>query len=62
MQTLDLMEKRLGFEGQPRIATFHIDMASGEKHLHVGWFRIDLETMRAIDPGLYKNDVRELRR
>ncbi len=60
METLDLMGKRLGFEGQPRIATFHIDRESGDKHLHVGWFRIDLETMRAIDPGLYKNDLREL--
>ena len=60
MQTLDLMEKRLGFEGQPRIVTFHIDRESGDKHLHVGWFRIDLDTMRAIDPGLYKNNLREL--
>jgi hypothetical protein len=60
MQTLDLMEKRLGFEGQPRIVTFHHLDENGDKHLHVGWFRIDLETMRAIDPGLYKNDLREL--
>jgi hypothetical protein len=60
MQTLDLMEKRLGFEGQPRIVTFHHLDQSGDKHLHVGWFRIDLESMRAIDPGLYKNDLREL--
>ena len=61
-ETLDRMEKRLGFEGQPRIATFHIDEATGDKHLHAGWFRVDLETMRAIDPGLFKNDLRQLSR
>src|SRR4051794_1460195 len=60
METLELMEKRLGFEGQPRIATFHINEATGEKHLHVGWCRVDLEAMKDIDPGLYKNDLREL--
>jgi hypothetical protein len=62
METLELMEKRLGFEGQPRIVTFHHLDQNGDKHLHVGWFRIDLETMRAIDPGLYKNELRELSR
>jgi hypothetical protein len=60
MQTLELMEKRLGFEGQPRIVTFHINEATGEKHWHAGWCRVDLDTMRAIDPGLYKNDLRKL--
>src|SRR5271165_971416 len=59
-QVADREEKRLGFTGQPRIVSFHIDPASGEKHLHVGWFRIDLETMQAIDPGLYKNHLKQL--
>jgi len=59
MESLDRMEKRLGFEGQPRMVSFHIDAASGEKHLHVGWFRIDLEAERAIDPGMYKNHLKE---
>jgi|SRR5271166_350962 len=59
-QVADREEKRLGFTGQPRIVSFHIDPTSGEKHLHVGWFRIDLETMQAIDPGLYKNHLKQL--
>jgi hypothetical protein len=62
MQSLERMEKRLGFTNQPRIASFHIDAATGERHLHCGWFRVDLETMRAIDPGLYKNHFMQLAR
>jgi hypothetical protein len=30
--------------------------------LHVAWSRIDLEHMRAIDPGLYKNKLKEVSR
>ena len=62
MEALERMEKRLGFAGQPRAVSFHIDQATGEKHLHVAWFRVDLETMRAIDPGMYKNHLKELSR
>lgn len=62
MQSLERMEKRLGFTGQPRIVSFHIDTASGERHLHCGWYRVDLESMRAIDPGLYKNHLMQLAR
>jgi hypothetical protein len=61
-ETVDRMEKRLGFEGQPRIVSFHINSETGEKHLHVGWFRVDLETQRSIDPGLYKNKLNQLSR
>jgi hypothetical protein len=28
--------------------------------LHVGWFRIDLETMQTKDPGMYKNHLKQL--
>jgi hypothetical protein len=62
MNAVDRMEKTLGFTGQPRMVSFHIDEATGEKHLHVAWFRIDLETGRAIDPGLYKNKLKHLSR
>ncbi|HEY5328267.1 MAG TPA: relaxase/mobilization nuclease domain-containing protein [Acidobacteriaceae bacterium] len=60
LEIADREEKRLGLSDQPRIVSFHIDRESGEKHLHVGWFRIDLETMRAIDSGLYKNHLKQL--
>jgi len=61
-ETVDRMEQRLGFGGQPRIVSFHINEATGEKHLHAAWFRVDLETQRAIDPGLYKNKLNQLSR
>ena len=60
LQVADREEKRLGLSGQPRIVSFHIDPESGEKHMHAAWFRIDLETMRAIDSGMYKNHLRQL--
>ena len=61
MQVVDREEKRLGFAGQPRLVTFHV-FPNGEKHLHVAWFRIDMETMKAIDPGMYKNHLKQLSR
>lgn len=62
MELLDRMEKRLGFAGQPRIVSFHVNEATGEKHLHAAWFRIDLEAERAIDPGMYKNHLMDFSR
>jgi hypothetical protein len=61
MEVADREEKRLGFEGQPRIITFHIH-ENGERHMHIGWSRIDLEEMRAIDPGLFKNHLNQIAR
>lgn len=55
----DRLEKRLGFEGQPRAVAFHHG-ADGESHMHIAWSRIDLASMTAIDPGLYKNKMKEL--
>jgi hypothetical protein len=59
--TADRIEGRLGFTGQPRAVAFHYK-ADGETHMHVAWSRIDLETMKAIDPGLYKNKLKEISR
>ena len=61
LEVADRQEKRLGLTGQPRIVSFH-HLPDGSAHMHVAWFRIDLETMRAIDPGLYKNHLKELSR
>jgi hypothetical protein len=55
----DRLEKRLGFADQPRALAFHC-AADGERHLHIAWSRIDLETLTALDPGLYKNKMKEL--
>jgi hypothetical protein len=62
LQVADREEKRLGFTGQPRIVSFHHDPQTGETHMHAGWFRVDLETMRAIDPGMFKNHLKQLSR
>lgn len=61
MKIADREEKRLGFDDQPRIVTFHIH-GDGERHMHIGWCRIDLENERAIDPGMYKNHLKQLAR
>ena len=43
-----------------RALSAFISSRTAKRHLHVGWFRIDLETMRAIDSGLYKNHLKQL--
>lgn len=62
LHVADRLEKQLGFEGQGRAVAFHHNQLTGEKHLHIAWSRIDLEEMRAIDPGLYKNKLKEISR
>ena len=61
-QTLDREEKRLGFAGLPRAWSFHVDEATGEMHMHAAWFRVDTETGRARDPGLFKLRLMEVAR
>lgn len=57
----DRIERQLGFVGQPRAVAFH-HLPAGETHMHVAWSRIDLEDMRALDPGLYKFKLKEISR
>jgi hypothetical protein len=57
----DRIEKQLGFEGQGRAIAFH-HQPSGNTHMHIAWSRIDLEQRRALDPGLYKNKLKEISR
>lgn len=54
----DRMEKALGFAGQSRAVAFHRSDTHGD-HLHVAWNRIDLDTMKAIDPGLFALKMRD---
>jgi hypothetical protein len=62
MESVDRMEKRLGFAGQPRMVSLHVNQMTAERHLHVGWFRIDLQSERAIDPGMFKNHLKQFSR
>jgi len=57
----DRIEHQLGFDGQPRALALH-HQPDGETHLHIAWSRHDLEHDRAIDPGLYKNKLKEVSR
>lgn len=55
----------MGFTGQPRAISFHIDRATGDRHLHVAWSRLTCGVdgrLRAIDPGLYKRKLKQLSR
>ena len=60
-EVLEREEKRLGFTGHARVWSFHIQ-ENGDRHLHAAWFRVDPETNRAHDPGLYKLRLKELAR
>lgn len=60
IECADEAEKRLGFQGQPRLIAFHTDPESGDRHLHIAWYRVDLETMHAIDPGLDRNKLKHM--
>jgi hypothetical protein len=58
-------ERQLGFTGQPCAMSFHIDKATGERHLHLAWSRIARRAdgrLYALDPGLYKLKLKELSR
>jgi len=56
----------LGFTGQPYAVAFQIDRATGELHVHAAISRIARRRRSgqffAIDPGLYKNRLKEISR
>jgi hypothetical protein len=45
-RAVDVLEKELGFEGQPRAVVMH--EKHGRQHVHVVWQRTDIETMKLI--------------
>ena len=50
-EAIELIEKRLGFSGQPRAVVFHKkrgETGDAREHCHVVWSRIDCEQMKAI--------------
>jgi hypothetical protein len=42
-RSVDVLEKELGFEGQPRVVVMH--QKHGRQHVHVVWARTDIDTM-----------------
>lgn len=59
-QAIDVIEKKLGFEGQPRAIVFH--EKEGRRHAHCVWSRIDAAEMKAIDPSYDKLQLRDMSR
>lgn len=55
---IDQIEKRIGFEGQPRVIVFH--EKEGRRHAHVVWSRIDIESMTAKRVDFFKSKLNEL--
>lgn len=51
-EAIDAIEKRLGFDEQPRAVVFH--EKEGREHAHVVWSRIDAAQMKAIPDSFYK--------
>lgn len=48
-RAVELLEKELGLDGQPRVVVMH--EKKGRQHIHVVWQRTDLETMTLRDDG-----------
>lgn len=46
LESVDLLEKRLGLEGHARVIVMH--EKDGRQHFHPIWTRIDLNTMKAV--------------
>lgn len=59
-RAIDMIEQRLGLEGQPRAIVFH--EKEGRRHCHCVWSRIDAETMTARPMSFFKNRLTELSR
>lgn len=58
--TIELAERRLGLQGQPRAVVFH--EKEGRRHAHAVWSRIDPETMTAKNLPFYKTRLMEVSR
>jgi hypothetical protein len=55
-RTVDVLEKELGFEGQPRAVVFH--EKEGRQHVHVVWQRTDIDVMKMV-PDSFNYEAHE---
>jgi hypothetical protein len=58
----DRIESKLGLTDQPRAIAFHRDAATGDEHMHIGWSRIDGDTMTAKALPFFKLRLKEVSR
>jgi hypothetical protein len=54
-QTLARVEERLGLQKQPRVIVLH--EKEGRRHAHAVYLRIDIDSMKAIELGLFKKQL-----
>jgi len=59
-RTVDMAERALGLEDQPRAIVYH--EKEGRRHAHVIWSRIHANEMRAINMAHFKNKLTSLSR
>lgn len=57
-EAIDSIEKKLGFQEQPRAIVFH--EKEGRRHAHVVWSRINVEEMKAIHLSHFKRKLNEI--
>lgn len=57
---VEMVEQKLGLEGQPRVIIFH--EKEGRRHAHAVWSRIDAETMTAKNLPFFKTRLMEVSR
>lgn len=56
------IESKLGLTDQPRAIAFHRDETTGHEHMHIGWSRIDCDTMTARAMPFFKLRLKEVSR
>lgn len=59
-QTINRIESRMGFEGQPRAIVIH--EKEGRRHAHCVWSRINPESMTAVHLSFFKRKLNGLSR
>lgn len=59
-EAVNRIEEELGFVGQPRALIFH--EKEGRRHAHCVWLRVNVQTMKAIDPSCDKLKLRDISR
>lgn len=57
---IEMAEKKLGLQGQPRAIVFH--EKEGRRHAHVVWSRIDAECMKALNLPHFKRKLQDVSR
>jgi hypothetical protein len=58
-RVVNRIESKLGLSGQPRAVALHIDLETGDTHIHVAWSLIDENTLKARPLPFFKMRLKE---